>query len=328
MKNIEPRSKTLAVLPLRAVTPLAQVKSFSISTNYLWLFFVFLFWRCQDVVEVDLPATESRLVIDAVIRVDRTDAFAQVEIKVKETSDFFSDNIITELESAVIFYGMPVEGAPELFDVVFRSSLAELQPGTGIYGPDPNFSTDQRIPTSIVQPGFVFQLLIEHQGREYFATTPFSPSVPIDSLVQGDEILFDEDDKELIVTFTDIPDEKNYYVFDFDFGEFLAADDQFIDGQQFEFSYFYQKDLAPGTVAEVSILGADQQFHNYMNLLVEQTVDNGGVFETPAITVRGNIFDVTDLDNITVFDNVEQPEIFPLGYFAVVEEFKRTIVIE
>ncbi len=44
--------------------------------------------------------------------------------------------------------------------------------------------------------------------------------------------------------------------------------------------------------------------------------------------LRGNIFDITDLDNIDLFDNVEQPEVFPLGYFAIVEEFKQTITIE
>ena len=77
----------------------------------------------------------------------------------------------------------------------------------------------------------------------------------------------------------------------------------------------------------ISILGADRDFFNYMNNLIEQTEEGFGVFETPAATVRGNIFDVTDLDNIDVFDNVEQPEVFPLGYFAVVQEYRQTITI-
>jgi hypothetical protein len=44
--------------------------------------------------------------------------------------------------------------------------------------------------------------------------------------------------------------------------------------------------------------------------------------------VRGNVFDVTDLDNIDVLDNAGQPEVFPLGYFAIVQEFTSTITIE
>lgn len=296
--------------------------------NYLLIYGFFLFLGCQDVIEVELPATSSRLVIDAVIKIDRSQDFAQVAIKAQETSGFFEDNTTATLESAIISYGMPVAGAPELFEEIFYSNLAEETPGSGIYVPDPSFSTDQRIRTSTIQPGFVFRLLVEHEGRKYLATTPYSNGVPIDSLEQGDGTLLNEDAKELKVRFTDVADEKNYYIFDFDFGEFQALDDQFFDGQQYEFSYFYQKELSTGQQAEISIWGADQQFYNYMDLLVEQTMNNGGVFETPATTVRGNIFDVTDLDNILVFDNVEQPEIFPLGYFAVVDAYTQVIIFE
>ena len=83
-----------------------------------------------------------------------------------------------------------------------------------------------------------------------------------------------------------------------------------------------------GETLEVSILGAEQQFFNYIDLLVEQTENDGGVFETPAATVRGNMFDVTGLDNIEIFDNVGRPESFALGYFAFVEEAKASLVIE
>ncbi len=299
-----------------------------IKHNFLFITLFLLFLGCQDVINVELPETESRLVIDAIIRIDRTQEFVPVEVKVTETSGFFEANTPAELESAIIFYGIPVEGAPELFEQVFWSNLAEVDPGSGVYVPDPSFSSDQRIRTNTIQPGFAFQLIIEHKGRRYLAFTPYSPSVPLDNLEQGDETLFDEDGKELVVTFTDVPNEKNYYVMDFDFGEFLGIDDQFFDGQQFEFSYFYEKELVAGDQVDVGILGADQEFYNYMDLLVEQTLDNGGVFETPAATVRGNIFDVTGLDNINLFDNVERPEVFPLGYFAVVEENKQTITIE
>ena len=62
--------------------------------------------------------------------------------------------------------------------------------------------------------------------------------------------------------------------------------------------------------------------------MVEQTQDDGGIFETPAATGRGNVFDVTGLDNDILFDNVNRPNDFPLGYFAVVQEFKETIIVE
>ncbi len=294
---------------------------------YIILFFLIV--SCEDVIDVELPPTESRLIVNAVFRVDITQEFIPVSVRVTETTDFFGEPQVTELENAIIFYGIPNPDAPEILENGGSSSLAETNPGSGIYGPDPTFDNDQRIRTSIgTRPGTVFILIIQHKGRRYAARTIYSPVVPIDSIEQGTETLFDEDDIEVLVTFTDTPEIDNFYVFDFDFNEFLALDDQFIDGQEFEFSYFYDKNLESGDEVEISILGADQQFFNYMDLLIEQTEDTGGVFETPAATVRGNVFDVTGIDNDALFDNVERPENFPLGYFAVIQEFKQSLTIE
>ena len=111
------------------------------------------------------------------------------------------------------------------------------------------------------------------------------------------------------------------------YGEFLTVEDEFFQGQQFEFSYFYDDKVMAGQDVTISILGADEDFYNYMDLVLEQTQNNGGVFQTPVATVRGNVFDVTGLDNITVLDNVERPNDYALGYFAVVQEFSRTLTI-
>ena len=290
---------------------------------------VTVFSSCEDVVDVELQTTPPRLVVNGLLRVDFTQEFVPVEIRVSETTNFFDDNVPTSLDdNAVIFYGQPNPDAPEILENLASSSLAETEPGSGIYVPDPTFDGDQRIRTQDIRPNTVFILIMEHKGLRYAARTPFSFAVPIESLEQGDETLFDEDDIEIKITINDIEDIDNYYVFDFGEGEFLALDDQFIDGQEFEFSYFTERDLEPGEQLDVSILGADQQFFNYMDLLVEQTENDGGIFETPAATVRGNVFDVTGLDNDLLFDNVNRPDAFPLGYFAVVQEFKQSIVIE
>ena len=287
---------------------------------------------CEDVVDVELQETETRLVVNGLIRADLNEEFLPVEIRVSETTSFFENNIPTTLDdNATIIYGRVNPDAPEILELnpnSFSSSLTELEPGSGIYVPDPSFDEDQRIRTTSIFPNTVFILILEHKGRRYSARAPFSSSVPIQNIEQGEETLFDEDDVEIKITINDTPDQENYYVFDFQEGEFLALDDQFIDGQEFEFSYFPERDLEVGDELEVSILGADQDFFNYMDLLVEQTQNDGGIFETPAATVRGNVFDVTGLDNDILFDNVNRPDAFPLGYFAVVEEFKQRITIE
>ncbi len=281
---------------------------------------------CEDVIDVEVPTTQQRLNVNALIRVDISQAFIPIEVKVSLTNNFFEEIPITEAESIVIL-------AQELDEngvvIDFRSSsLSEKEPNSGIYIPDPNFSSDQRMPTNILGKNLLFSLLIRHEGRSYLAQTRYVPTVPIDTILQGNGTLFDGDETEIIVTFIDNFERDDFYLFDFDFEEFLVTEDEFYPGQQFQFSYFYDRTFESGKQIDISILGVDETFYNYMNQLIVQSGDIQGPFQTPAATVRGNIFDVTDLDNSNVFDNVDQPNLFPLGYFAIVQEFKKMITIK
>jgi hypothetical protein len=280
---------------------------------------------CEDVIDVNLPEVETRLVVDGLLRVDKSEEFVDVRITMRETSVFFDENQPTQVENAVINYGVLNDSG--LFESLSFSHLVEEAPGTGVYVPDPNFSSDQRIRTASAEPGVVFVLQVTHNGKRYFAQTEYAPTVPIDNLEQGNDTFIDDEETEVIVTFTDDGDNDNFYVFDFMYGEFLTVEDEFFQGQQFEFSYFYDDKVMAGQDVTISILGANEDFYNYMDLVLEQTQNNGGVFQTPVATVRGNVFDVTGLDNITVLDNVERPNDYALGYFAVVQVFSRTLTI-
>jgi len=280
---------------------------------------------CEDVIDVEITEQETRLVVDGLIRVDLIQQYIPVEIKLSLSSNFFEENVPTSAESVLITY-------EEIEDNVVvsqgSSSLAETTPGSGIYVPDPNFSSDQRIPTSVLQRNLIFTLFVRHEGRLYLAQTKFVPVVPINSIQQGSSTLFGDNETEVIVNFTDQLGVDNFYLFDFDFEEYLVTEDEFYQGQEFEFSFFYDQSFEPGTVLEISILGVDKTFYDYMNQLIVQSGDSQGPFQTPAATVRGNVFDVTDLDNIDIMDNVDQPEVFPLGYFAIVQEEKGQVTIE
>ncbi len=284
-----------------------------------------LAWGCEDVIEVDLPEQETRLVVDGLIRVDIDEPYIPVEIRLALSSNFFEDNTPTSAESVSIVYEEIVNG------VVFSqgsSTLAETSPGSGVYVPDPDFSSDQRIPTSILETDYLFTLSIRHQGRLYLAQTRYVPTVPINSVRQGDGTLFGDDETEVVINFTDQAEVDNYYIFDFGFGDYLVTEDEFYKGQEFEFSYFYDQRFEPGTTLEISVLGADQGFFQYMDQLIVQSGDDQGPFQTPVSAVRGNVFDITDLDNDQVLDNVDQPEVFPLGYFALVQEERGMVTLE
>lgn len=293
--------------------------------HYIFLILVFL-TACEEVIEVDTPTEPPRLIIEGVIRVDTSEQYLPIAIKMSLTDNFFEATPATQVESASI----QIEKFDE-FGVVLESStsnLAESEPGSGIYVPDPNFSSDQRIATSALEGDVVFTLLVRHEGQLYLAPTRYAPAVPIDTLVQGDGVLFDGDETEVIITYTDDGSRDDYYLFDFDFDEFLVTEDEFYQGQQFSFSYFYENNLEDGQEIEISLLGATEQFYNYMNQLIVQAGDFQGPFQTPAATVRGNIINATEIDNMDVFDNVADPDNFALGYFAICQTFTKTITIE
>ncbi|WP_405414305.1 DUF4249 domain-containing protein [Maribacter sp. Asnod1-A12] len=284
---------------------------------------------CEDVIDVELPEGDNRLVVNGVIRVDKTQEFLPVEITMTESSSFFENNSVALVESAIILYGTPNSDDPLILEGGGISNLAEVESGSGKWVPDPSFDSDQRIRVGNINEGDVFQLIITTDDEQYLATTTYVKSVPIDSLEQGDETLFSGDETEVIVTFTDPGESNDFYLLDLDFGEFLVTEDEFYQGQTFVFSYFYDNELELDTssVVDISLLGVDESFYNYMNQIIVQSGGDQGPFQTPAATVRGNIINITDIDNDEVVDNVEQSDNFALGYFAIIEEYKDSIVI-
>ncbi len=286
----------------------------------------YLLSGCEDVIPVEVPEDRPRLVVNGLIRVDMQEAFVPVRITLTTSSNFFEDPLPTQAETAII----GVERFDEEGSLIesFTSSLAEESPGSGIYIPDPDATFDQRIPTIFLNERVRFTLQIRHNERQYLAQTWYQPVVPIDFILQGRATLFEGDETEVIVAFTDPLGKGDYYLFDFGPGNFLVTEDTFYDGQFFQFSYFYDEPIEPGTELNISIMGTDQSFYNYMDLLIEQSGAAQGVFQTPVATVRGNVVDVTGLDNEDRFDNADRPEVFPLGYFAVVQEERSSLLIQ
>ncbi len=280
---------------------------------------LFLLPGCEDVIDVETPSREPRLIVEAVLRVDRDEEFFPVRVKVSETSNFFEEIPVTELELIQIWVNNYRERGHWLSTYYF--GLGESEPGSGVYTTE--------LPSSIVDTEYpsLYELHINHKGRTYFAFGEYAASVPVTNLELGDRTFLDEDETEVVVGFKDAPGQKNYYILDFGSGNYLATEDTFYEGQEFVFSYFYDQTFPSGTELEVSLLGATEEFYNYMDLLIEQSESVQGPFQTPVATVRGNIFDITGLDNINIKDNVGRPDDFPLGFFAIVQEYKATITI-
>ncbi|TVZ51821.1 DUF4249 family protein [Dokdonia sp. Hel_I_53] len=280
------------------------------------------FSSCEDVIDVELKNETPRLIVDALIRVDTAQDFTDANIKVSLSSSFFGEiepAIIDTIELREITNG----------DIITYEPVPD-EPGS--YRPSNtsgSLVSDNKISTSFLSNSNVeFTLNVIYNGKTYLATTRFVNSVPLDEVVQGDGQLFDEDGIEVQVSFTDIADQEDYYIFDFDFNEYLPTEDRFYQGQQFKFSYFYDQQLTSGDVIDIKILGADLQFYNYISGILEQSEQGqNGPFQTPTATVRGNFISITDIDNGDINNNTSLPDEFILGYFSISQEFSTSLLI-
>ncbi|MFK5972766.1 MAG: DUF4249 family protein [Flavobacteriaceae bacterium] len=262
--------------------------------------FIIIFYTiigCQDVIDVEVPSESPRLSIDALIRItDITQPFAQIQVQASRTSSFFED--IKPAQLSAIF--ITNEDSGESLSLLSATGNGKY---TGVWAM-------QQLTQGKLK------LTIEYEGQTYVARTQFVASVPIDTLVQGDATLFEGTETEVLVTFKDTPDRTDFYLFDFDFDEYLVSEDTFYKGQSFQFSYFYDDKVKPGIRINVALLGVDEPFYNYMNQLILQSNGDQGPFQIPVATVKGNIINSTSVDD------------FALGYFAVSQTFTRSLTLE
>lgn len=267
-----------------------------------------LFIGCEDVIEIDTPTEPPRLSVDALIRIDESEPITNVVVKVHLTSSFFGDTEAAVLDEIRISNPDYIPSGPS-----DENFIALTETGTGRYEASKN--------TSFFTEG-ALELSIIYADNRYLATTTYVPTVPIDTLVQGEGELFTGDETEILVAFTDNGTREDFYLLDFDFNEYLVTDDGFYQGQTFEFSYFYDENVKAGMKINIDILGIDEPLYNYMNQLIVQAGGDQGPFQTPSATVRGNIV------NVTSSDNEENRNNFALGYFAVCQTFNKSIEIE
>ena len=159
-------------------------------------------------------------------------------------------------------------------------------------------------------------LAIEYEEEFYSATTQFVNAVPIDQVEQGDGSLFAGDETEVIITYTDAPNQTNYYLFDLDKGQYLTSEDTFYQNQQFSFSFFYE-DLKPNDTLNIELLGVNKAFSDFMTVTINQSGQASGNPFVPAPSViRGNIVNETNDAH------------YPIGYFSISQVYTASIIIE
>ena len=239
---------------------------------------------CEDVVTVDLPKAIEQIVIDAELGRPQGGGMATLRVLVTKTTDFYNSEILTVDDATVsLQYNNEVLTANHIEDGLYTLDIPEI-------------TTNKQ-----------YQLIVEVDGVSYTAIEELVLSGTFDSAIQGDGQLFSGNETEVLITLTDLPGLGNFYLFDFSDNNLFVTRDRFYDGQPFTFSFFYDDLFPKNEEVTIRMVGIDEAFFTYMQILLSHSGQSGGgPFTTATSTLLGN------------FVSSEQ-EIVALGYFRVVE---------
>ncbi|MGY8916143.1 MAG: DUF4249 family protein, partial [Flavobacteriales bacterium] len=181
------------------------------------------FLSCEDVIEVDLPTSEPRLIIDANFSVffNENPMTMEGSVILKLSAPFYQEEL-EPAHNATVFITNTNDGS--VYQFLENGETGEYEP----IEPNalPNFN-DQ------------YELTVVYESETYKGSVYLIPAVPIDEISQGEGTLFTGDETEVLVKFTDDGSRDDYYLFDLDFDLYLPTEDRFYQGEQFVFSYFY-----------------------------------------------------------------------------------------
>ncbi len=243
-----------------------------------------LCFSCEEVVTIDLPKAAEQIVIDAELGRPQGGGMATLHVLITKTTDFYSSEILSvDYASVVLEYDNEVLTANHIEDGLYTLDIPEI-------------TTDKQ-----------YQLIVDVDGVSYTATEELVLSGTFDSAIQGDGQLFSGNETEVLVTLTDRPGLGNFYLFDFSENNLFVTRDRFYDGQPFTFSFFYDELFPKNEEVTIRMVGIDEGFFTYMQILLSHSGQGGGgPFATATSTLLGN-FVSSEQDNVA------------LGYFRVVE---------
>ena len=257
-------------------------------------------YSCEDVIDLDLPTSEPKLVIDASIDWLKGTSGNEQQIKLSLTAPFF-DLEIPPANNATVFI---TDSNSNSFEFIEDGD-------TGIYLNN----------TFIPEMNGEYTLTVIYDGETYVATETLKSVSEITRVEQNLEGGFTGEETEIKAFFNDPADEENYYFFEFTptlpvTPTLDTFNDEFVNGNEI-FGFYVEEDLDPGQSVTIQIHGVSEQFYEYMFILLQQIENGGGgPFETQPATVRGNCINQTNPDN------------FPLGYFRLSEVDELTYTVE
>lgn len=272
------------------------------------LFFAIAFTSCEDVIDVPVQTTTSRLVIDASLDWEKgTDGNVQ-SITLRTSTPFFDTTTNAIVTEASVIVTNNTNNTEFIF----------------IDQNDGEYTTTEFIPIL----GQSYTLEVIYDGEIYSATETLNEVTEITALFQDRIDGFSEDELELHVVFTDPPEEGNRYLFKFQRQDellpvFEVGFDKFVNGN--EIDWWYEEDddedtdkieaIVPGDIVSVEMYAISEAYFDYMKILIEQ-IGGVGLFKATPVSVMGNCINLTNPDN------------YAHGYFRMTEVNKTSYTFE
>tara|TARA_B110001452_G_scaffold151191_1_gene125772 strand:+ start:979 stop:1773 length:795 start_codon:yes stop_codon:yes gene_type:complete len=252
-----------------------------------------MFFGCEDVIDIEVSSSESKLIIDAIFEVyhNHTPVTANTVVKLRESTNYFDDEIPAITNPATVL----LKDLTNDIDIIFEDNNS-----------DGNFlPVNPFIPIENVD----YELNIFYNEDLYQSQSKLITTTGFSEVYQGNSTLFTGEEIEVNVSFIDDVNTENNYLFNFSNDLFLPIQDRFFNGSTYNFSFFYQEDEVeiPSTVL-IKMSGVTKEYLTYFNVLISQSGQQaGGPFETIPSSLLGNIVNTTNNKN------------FPLGYFHISE---------
>lgn len=262
----------------------------------------FLLFACEDIIEVDVPTGQKRLIIEASLDWEKGTTGNNQTIKLRTSSPYFNLDTNTGVTGAYV----------KVSNTRTKDIFIFSDQNNGTY------TTTSFVPII----GDTYELEVIYNNETYNATETLTAVPAIKSISQSSKGGLDDKLLEVNIYFDDPQTEGNNYMTRYYetgdlFPYFYTFPDEFTNGN--EMLDFYEKLDNPdnnqtpfqaGDIVYINLYGISEQYYNFMNLLINQYYNGGNPFAVVAAEIKGNCINVTT------------PENYAFGYFRVTEVVK------
>ena len=219
-------------------------------------FSIMLLFSCEDVIEIEVPSSEPKLVVDAFFEVyyNQTPITANTVVKLRESTDYFEEQI-------------PIEYATVILKDAKTKQLADINANDL----DGNF---EPITPFIPLENIDYELNIFYNGEVYKSTANKIKTSGFSEVYQGNSTLFTGEEIEVNVSFIDDVNTETNYLFNFSNDLFLPIQDRFFNGSTYNFSFYLEVSNLPSGQPTIIFHNGAKDYLTYLTPAKKEALIN------------------------------------------------------